>query len=571
MFRWLLFVSALLAFLPVVRAQDTPTGGLQAPFPNSSSVAHASGADQTPPMKFKSQSVLVQVPAVVTDKQGAHIHNLTKSDFVLLENGKEQKIAFVEEITATNSRPKPAAGSPGTFSNLAFGGEQPRSVTVIVLDNVNTPFLDQVYGRTQLIKYLGERLDSDQPLCLMSIGHKGARSLTGFVNDPHELIKILKKVGSELPAMQGIGENAIAKAITGQVNSPIANAAPPMSAIEAQLRDFVQGGDAIQAAYQQERATEDTLQAFLSIAWSLSGVPGRKSLVWATGSFPFILDSVGAAPANHHLAALYERLMEAFNDAQISVYPVDVGGLASVGSLTNYSGATLESLAARNALQEANLASLNNFADMTGGRAFYNNNDLVAGFRNAVEDSSSYYLLGYYFDSHSAKAGWQKLHVKSIRKEATVRARTGFMVGHATINPESTRDADIDFALASPFESTGIPVVLRWQGAPEQSGKNKRAQFVINVPPASVVNESDKNRFDVEFVWQANKNGVPLDKRGQVLRGVLNAGALAKLKTDGVLYNNALELPSGNYQVRFVVRDNLTGRVGSVSAPLTVN
>jgi hypothetical protein len=49
------------------------------------------------------------------------------------------------------------------------------------------------------------------------------------------------------------------------------------------VRKFILQQDAVDATFGQARAIETTLQAFLSIAWSLSGIPGRKSLVWATG------------------------------------------------------------------------------------------------------------------------------------------------------------------------------------------------------------------------------------------------------------------------------------------------
>ena len=76
----------------------------------------------------------------------------------------------------------------------------------------------------------------------------------------------------------------------------------------------------------QENAIETTMNAFLGIAWSLSGVPGRKSLIWATGGFPFSMDSPSSVPGGY-LSLLYERTMLALNEAQISVYPVDIRGL----------------------------------------------------------------------------------------------------------------------------------------------------------------------------------------------------------------------------------------------------
>jgi len=101
-------------------------------------------------LKFKSETVVVLVPAVVTDKSGTHVHNLSKKDFKVLENGKQQKITTFEEVTASGSRPAQITNPPGTFSNLPAKGQQPVSITVIALDTINTPFLDQASGRKEL-------------------------------------------------------------------------------------------------------------------------------------------------------------------------------------------------------------------------------------------------------------------------------------------------------------------------------------------------------------------------------------------------------------------------------------
>jgi CRP-like cAMP-binding protein len=94
---------------------------------------------------------------------------------------------------------------PGEFSNLAAAqGEQPRSVTVIALDTVNTPFLDQTYARKQLLKYLARNLDSSQVFGLVLITSRGLRVAQGLTGDTRQLIEALNKVSGELPAMTGI-------------------------------------------------------------------------------------------------------------------------------------------------------------------------------------------------------------------------------------------------------------------------------------------------------------------------------------------------------------------------------
>jgi len=527
-------------------------------------------------VEFRSQTVLVQVPTVVTDKAGNHIHDLKKEDFKIEENGKDQKIVVFDEIITTKSALAQVSNPPGTFSNLAQVDEPPRNVAVIALDTINTPFLDQTYGRKELVKYLADNLDSVPVLAMVVIGSKGVKTISGFTTDPESLMNALKKVRGELPTMQGIGTDAQALAATGGGQTGMVALSTPGSDPVAQIEQFVTNGDALIAGYEQTRAIENTMQAFLTIAWSLSGIPGRKSLIWATGSFPFYLDSPSTVPGGY-LSVLYERTMEALNDAQVSVYPVDVRGLVNNSLISDptvgskMSGPDFAAKAAnRSWLQSSSIGTLQEFAAMTGGRAFYNSNDLTAGFKRAVEDSTSYYLLGYYMDTKNTRPGWRKLQVKVARKEIEVRARNGFLVTNATMNPQLTQQADLVFALNSPFDSTGIPLSVQLLGT-QGVGDRKKVGFSLRMPATSVTIEGEHNAYDVDFMVQATKNGSTPTNVGNTAKGALTAEALAKIKKDGIFYSNSLDLAPGNYQVKFVVRDNLSGRVGSVTAPVTVN
>ena len=580
MFRHWLFGFIAFILLVSVRqsgAQTDPYGGSSSnngatglPLGNASidNSTASRRADEGRGLEFKSQTTLVEVPVVVTDKSGGHIHNLTKADFKILEDAKEQRIASFEEITPASDPLMVHADAAGTFSNLHLEGQQPHSVTVIVLDMVNTPFLNQSNGRGQLIKYLADHLDSTQVLGLMVIGSQGLTVLSGLTTDPASLIAAMKKASGEVSAMEGFKVEAQAAAATGSEPSGLLGGIPRGASPEAVFARFLKV-DAVEATYQQGRSIETTLQAFLSLAWSLSGVPGRKSVVWLTGGFPFYLDSFTSVPGDGALRVLYERAMKALNDAQISIYPVDVRGLLSDPSYFANTGSGPSSDAA-NFVQDSTVNSLKNFARMTGGHAYYGSNDLASAIKHAVDDSSSYYLLGYYLDTHNNKPGWRKLQVVVSRKDAEVGARAGFLVTNASVNPEVTHKADVEFALNSPFESTGIAVTEQWQGV-SPDGSKRKIGFALQVPATGLINEADKNRFDVEFVARATKKGIIADTVGQTIKGTLPANALAKIKVDGIFYRNTFDLVPGEYQVRFVVRDNLSGRIGSVIVPLTVN
>lgn len=526
-------------------------------------------AEEEGALRFKSETVLVQVPAVVTDRSGSHVHSLSKDDFKLLENGKAQRITAFEEITASNARPVSARSAPGSFSNLILDEQQPRAVTLIALDTINTPFLDQAYGRKELIKYLADHLESGQVLGLVVVGSKGVRVLSGLDSEPAALIAALKKASGEVSPMQAFGSEGQVAAATGRSSELTGGTSPGEDPAE-KLRQFILNADSLEGAYQQSRAIEDTMQAFLAIAWSLSGIPGRKSLIWATGGFPFPLNSPSSVPGGSE-SLLYERAMEALKDAQVSVYPVDVRGLVSAGGDVTYSGdGSANNVVGRSGLQSSTLDTLKTFAEMTGGRAFYNSNDLAAGFKRAADDSSSYYLLGYYMNTNNSKPGWRKLQVEVQRKDVEVRARTGFFVTNATVDPDLTHKADIGFALSSPFDSTGIAVTVKWQGT-SPDGAKKKVAFAVHLQAMGVIDEANKNRFDVDFVAQATLKGALVGSAGQTIKGSIPAAGMAKIKADGIFYQNAIELPPGSYDVRFVVRNNLSGRIGSVTAPLMVN
>lgn len=438
---------------------------------------------------------------------------------------------------------------------------------MILLDEVNTPFLDQAYAREQLVKYLAAHLQPAQPVALMALGEKGLTTLSGFDTDPKALMAALKKASGRVSTMENYSNDSKAIAATGDAQDPVSSGLGSGESPDLKLRRFML--NPIAASYSQGRAIETTLRAFLEIAWSLSGTPGRKSLVWVTGSFPFYLDSYSSVPGDNGLRALYERTMQAFNDAQISVYPVDARGLLSDPTFSGENTGSLVSPEASDSARQSSITSLKTFAAMTGGVAYYNTNDLSGAYGRAVQDSSSYYLLSYYLDHHDNKMGWRKLQVEVSRKDADVRARAGFLVTNVSANPQLTQKADLDLALNSPFESTGIPIAERWEGLLAK-GPKKEIGFVLRVPATGLIDEADKNYVDLEFVAQAISKDKVAGTVSKQFKGNIVPDTLAKLKSDGMVYQNFFDLAPGDYQVHFVVRDNLSGRIGSLVVPLTV-
>jgi len=566
-----------------------------------------------------SKTELVQIPVVVVDGSGKHMAGLTKDDFEILENGKPRPVAMFEEISTTPNRMERTPSRNGVYTNAVTGDKSPKRLTIFALDTINTPFLDQNYAREELIKFLARRINSDEPCALISIQGNGVKVIHDFSSDPAVLVAALKKVTDKLPGPNSPG-------LSGQAieQSSIVGAAQPQTSIqtltaknaqgdspsviremetqEAAIENFVSGTEIGFAVLAQRNAIQTTLQAFQHIAEAFAGVPGRKSLIWATASFPFGLDptsgmliapkvfqqgaavsvntmtATGALPelpsstrieANEDLkvlAPIYERTIQMLNDANIALYPVDARGL-----VTFFPDATTQRIAGlqsfNSALFEASRETMEGFADMTGGKAFYNRNDLDAAFGKAAEDSNRYYMVAYYLDKNS-KPGWHKLQIKVKKSGGHVRARHGFFVTAANREAD-TRRMDIKSALASPLDYTGLPISVRWLGT-QAVGAKKKASFEIILPPsAGVVDESNNNHLSLDVVALArNSKGEPLGQFAEHLDANLKPETLPTLHKDGVNYANGIQIEPGDYNVRFVVRDDLTGRLGSVSAPL---
>ena len=174
-------------------------------------------------------------------------------------------------------------------------------------------------------------------------------------------------------------------------------------------------------------------------------------------------------------------------------------------------------------------------------------------------------MLSYYLDTNNTKPGWRPLKVKVHRPGTEVRARSGFFVTNASVNPSLAHQSDMTFALTSPFDSTGIPLTVHWKST-AADGEKKKVQFGLHVAPEGVTIDGEKNQLnlDIAVIALTAKSGTAADRFSQTLQGATNADTLAKLRAEGLAYSNTLEL-------LFVVRDNPGGKVGSVTAPLTVN
>lgn len=529
-------------------------------------------SSQTPQTTLTSRTELVTVPVVVTDTSGSHIHGLKREDFTLFEEGAEQPIAVFEEIRHHNVPTPRDPTLANQFSNVR-AESSPGQLTIVVLDMLNTLVEDQVHAKDELVKFVIEPGNAEQPISVLAIDRSGVKLIHNFSRDTKELAKALHSVQRSQTPVTEEPSQALLPDGKDKLDTIIRN-----------FGEFQVDSERQALSFDRRRVVTLTLQGMQQIAQAFTGFEGRKTLVWASGGFPFMLNETTMAlkeagpgvdtPAD--MQPLYEKTWEALSRAQISVYPVDVHGLGELpGPATKPLKKALgDPFLHGQWLHAETNASFKLFAQATGGREYLNQNGLQSAIHSAVEDSASYYQLGYYLHREKKKEGWRKLQVKVQRDGLHVLARTGFFLQSSSAKIDDTSPDTMRVALDSPLEYTGIPITAKWEETKTASERGKKkAIFILTMPPGfAEVDERDRNRFALDFWALARgRDGRAAGDVEQTMEGHFQPEAFDRFRTKGTNYRGALTVAPGEYTVRFVVRDRLSGRIGTLSAPLKVS
>jgi VWFA-related protein len=532
-------------------------------------------AQQPPTATISKTAELVTVPVVVADKSGNPIRGLTKDDFTILENGKNGRpIATFEAVETSASTNNPAINKyPGEFSNFGGSDTRPARITIVVLDMVNTPFTSQARVRAELLKFLASNLRADEPTALLTIGRNGVKQIHPFTNDPQLLLTALKKVSGATSHMEAHGIEQDNPSDPGT-----------LTAEELQLEDFQRDTEARLNAFQQKNAIWDTLAALEQIAQAYAGLPGRKVLIWASSGFPFLIeDPQSIIGMGTDMVSSYKRTWRALNAANIAVYPVNAEGLVN----STFAGFDVTK---RNApiigprrigrppaydSYQQTRDTMKSFAEATGAKPCLDRNDLATCFQRATKDSDFYYMLAYYLPEQDRKPGWHKLKVTVDRKDISVRARSGFFVpDHAKPAPESLK-SELNTAFSSPLDYTGIQLFARWvekRPDPKDAKKIEEVFEIAMLGSSLTIDSGDSNHINLEIAALAfDDKGKIVGEISKSIEGRLKPENADTIRKDGLRYRDAIELPKGKYTVKMVVRDNLAGKMGSVTAPVAVN
>jgi VWFA-related protein len=329
-----------------------------------------------------SNTRLIEVDVVAEDKKGHPVLDLTRDNFEVYDQGKIQKLRIFTKNSLESSQPSYTKasdlknGAGMSFTNMAESRSGPGAVTIILIDSLNTKWVNQVYAREQVIKFL-RQIKPDDHIAIYSMGFGRFRIFHDFTQDASELVRKLGTWNGEVKG-QEVSQDSISQTDMGQ-----------------ELGDWLKGKspDFVQSQHMGNAdrfGTEQSLKILAAVARQLASIPGRKNLIWISEGFPLVdwssladvvygqAESTGkaremAAPNAFHLEMM--MAMREISDQNVAIYPVDALCLFNPffnTSAQDSSAVGLKALAGIHAREQA----MDEIAKRTGGRAFYESNDL---------------------------------------------------------------------------------------------------------------------------------------------------------------------------------------------------
>jgi hypothetical protein len=210
-------------------------------------------------------------------------------------------------------------------------------------------------------------------------------------------------------------------------------------------------------------------------------------------------------------------------------------------------------------------------ARLTGGHAYYNNNDMPAALQNIVDSGSNYYTLAYRPENNVWNGKFRKLTVKVTRTDAKVQCRPGY---YAIADPFGSQDIDHSFSLAmQPSVPPSTSLIIKVQVLPpEEPDKAAQIDFLVDVHDLTLLKATDnRDLADVMFVASAwTSDGKPGGSVTGSFRQAIDATTLKSLMRTGLRVHQEMQLKPGTYQVRLGVVDRLSGKMGTLDVPLKV-
>jgi len=509
---------------------------------------------------------LVVINVTVKDKAGRPVPDLKKEDFQLLEDGVPQQITVfdrqdlsTEPLAPMSFTQRPQtieeraeAPPPGTSVNRQVPPDpkrfQDRRLIGLFFDMTSMQPLEQARAQEAAVKWIQSQMTAADLVGVMTFGSK-FRMVQEFTDDRDLLIQTVKSLTlGDSSDLQGLAATA-------------ADEGDDSGSFVADQTEF------------NIFNTDRKLTALEDAARKLSIYPEKKALIYF---------SSGVEKTGIENQSQLKATVNAAVRSNVSFYPVDARGLvaeapggdASVASPRGTGILTGTSQNSRRASLNDSQETLSTLASDTGGKALLDSNDLTLGIRQAQEDIRSYYIIGYYSSNTATDGKYRRVQIKlASNTQAKLDYRKGYYAGKTFAKFTSAdKERQLEEALTLGDPVSELPLALEV----DYFRVAKDRYFVpisVKLPGSSIgYSKKGTNQTNqLDFIGQVR------DSNGRLVGGVrdqitvkLNETNAAQIDRRYMQYDSGLTLPAGNYNLTFLAREGLTGKMGTFETKFAV-
>ena len=550
---------------PAAQPSANPPPPVAVPMPSVPSSRPSS--KQTPAPVLRATSDLVRIDVEVTDKSGKAIKGLRADQFVVTDDGKAQAISIfsyediehVETAGAEDAKPivVPVDNEGPNTPSAAAASEQLRDRRLVVLffDLTSMQPDDLIRAHDAAAKFVKQQMTKADVVAVVAFSTR-LTVLANFTND-HALLD---------KAIAQLTENS-----TTDLSNPLYAAAENG---EYDVQEYTG------AAYTPDETefnvfnTDQKLAAIEGLANVLGGIPGRKAMVEFTG---------GITQTGEENRTQLRAATDAANRADVSIYSLDSRGLFATapGGDTTTNAATGNSMFTGASVfhqtdqREDSRDTLATLSTDTGGKAFFDLGDLSDALPKIQQDNGGYYLIGYNLGANVKRDGrWRPIHVKVNVPGAHVRYRDGYYAPRDFQHLErEDRDQQLADAVNSDNPVVELPVAV-------ETGMFRLSADQTYVPIAAKISASaldwaEKHghrqaQFDFAVDVRALPSGQAVAQLRDTTQVNLDPQRFQEINKKNLLYQGGVVLAPGNYRLKFVARENESGKIGTFEENLFV-
>jgi VWFA-related protein len=545
-----------------------------------SATLSAQNPQPAPPATVRVYTREVIVDINVTDAKGDPVHGLTRNDFTVLEDNVPMVPRSFREHRSDDTDPAPTAVSaalpPNTFTNVNIA-ENRHPLTILLIDSLDTPVATQSIVQKRMLEF-AEKVGPGNRMAVFSLSSTGQLSLVqGFTSDSEPLRKAIKShaFGIGVPSLEDSGQDSNVDMPADMQQTPVTTRKQqPLKSMQPQQ---VKVDPELECSHAAARG-QYTVAALDQIARYVSGMPGRKNLVWLSGAFPQTMRN-----KNGICYDLSEDMHEAANlldHSHVSVFPIDPRAL-DLQAKNDAASRPVRQQASENRLME-------NIAESTGGKAFYTTNDLAAAALQAMDLGGNYYTFTYAPPNPNNDTRLRTISVQVDQPNLTLLYKRGYH----SVPPNTMVSTGKPMDRATPMQSammrgalqptqvlfhvsaTAAPATSLLVGASADPKamrppyRRLTLTYLIDLSTLQFDAGTDgtyRGQFEYAVSVYDPRDGRLLNSSALVAKPALPAAVYQSMLQTGAKLRQEIDVPAnGDYTLRIGVHDLATDRVGAI-------